>query len=72
MDEWWDSTMARGEHDACVINLFAAPALNDQPLEPLPHWFHACLWGDNTNFHPLLEAINALDDRSILAEIQWY
>ena len=64
------SAMARGKHDACVIELFAALALNDQPLEPLPHWFCACLWGDDTDFHPLREAIIALDDWGILAEIQ--
>ena len=31
------STMARGEHDAHIVELFAAPALDEQPLEPLPH-----------------------------------
>ena len=64
--------MARGKHDACIVNLFTAPALNEQPLEPLPHWFHACLWGDDTNFHPLHKAIIALDDWGILAEVQQY
>ena len=64
------SAMARGEHDACVINLYTALALNDRPLKPLPHWFHACLWGDNTDFHLLQEAILALDNWGILMEIQ--
>ena len=64
--------MARGEHDAHVIDLFTAPALDDQPLEPLPHWFHTCLWGDNTNFHPLHKAIIALDNWGILAKVQQY
>ena len=64
--------MARGEHDACIIDLFAAPALDEQPLEPLPHWFCACLWGDDTDFHPLRKAIIALDDWGILAEVQQY
>ena len=62
--------MARGKHDACVVKLFAALALNDQPLEPLPHWFCAHLWGNNTDFHPLHKAIIALNDQGILAEIQ--
>ena len=64
------STMARGEHDAHVVKLFAALALDDQPLEPLPHWFHAHLWGDNTDFHPLHEAVITLNDWGILAEVQ--
>ena len=64
------SAMARGEHDAHVIELFAALALNDQPLEPLPHWFHACLWGNDTNFHPLCKAIIALGNWGILTEVQ--
>ena len=66
------STMARGEHDACIVNLFTAPALNEQPLKPLPHWFHACLWGDNTDFHPLCKAVITLDDWGILAKVQQY
>ena len=66
------SAIARGEHDAHIIKLFTAPALNEQPLEPLPHWFHACLWGDDTNFHLLHEAIIALDDWGILTKVQQY
>ena len=66
------SAMARGEHDAHIINLFAALALNEQPLEPLPHWFHACLWGNNTNFHLLCEAIITLDNWGILTKVQQY
>ena len=66
------SAMARGEHDAHIVDLFTAPALNEQPLEPLPHWFHAHLWGDTTDFHPLHEAIIALDDWGILAKVQQY
>ena len=62
--------MARGKHDAHVIGLFTALALDDRPLEPLPHWFHAHLWGDHTDFHLLQEAIIALDNWGILAEIQ--
>ena len=64
--------MARGKHDACIVDLFAAPALNKQPLEPLPHWFHACLWGNNTDFHLLHKAIIALNDWGILTEVQQY
>ena len=64
--------MARGEHDAHIINLFTAPALNEQPLEPLPHWFCTRLWGDTTNFHLLHEAIIALNNWGILAEVQQY
>ena len=64
--------MARGKHDACIVDLFAAPALNEQPLELLPHWFCACLWGDDTDFHPLHEAIIALDNWGVLAEVQQY
>ena len=66
------SAMARGKHGACIIKLFTAPALNEQPLEPLPHWFRACLWGDDTDFHPLRKAIIALDDWGILTEVQQY
>ena len=66
------SAIARGKHDAHIVELFTAPALNDQPLEPLPHWFHAHLWGDNTNFHLLCEAIIALNDWGILAKVQQY
>ena len=66
------SAVARGEHDAHIINLFAAPALDEQPLEPLPHWFCACLWGNTTDFHPLHEAIITLNDWGILAEVQQY
>ena len=66
------SAMARGEHDAHIIELFPAPALDKQPLEPLPHWFCTCLWGDDTNFHPLHEAIIALNNWGILAEVQQY
>ena len=62
--------MARGEHDAHVVKLFTALALNYQPLEPLPHWFCAHLWGNNTDFHLLHKAIIALNDWGILAEIQ--
>ena len=64
--------MARGKHDACIVNLFAALALNEQPLEPLPHWFCACLWGDTTDFHPLHEAIITLNNWGILAKVQQY
>ena len=64
--------MARGEYDAHIVDLFAAPALNEQPLKPLPHWFHAHLWGNTTNFHLLHEAIIALNDWGILAEVQQY
>ena len=64
--------MARGEHDAHIVNLFAAPALDKQPLEPLPHWFHTHLWGNDTDFHPLCEAIITLDNWGILAEVQQY
>ena len=64
--------MAKGEHDAHVINLYTAPALDDRPLEPLPHWFHAHLWGNNIDFHLLQEAVIALNDWSVLAEIQQY
>ena len=64
--------MARGKHDAHVINLFTALALNDQPLEPLLHWFCAHLWGDNTDLHPLHEAIITLNDWGILAKVQQY
>ena len=62
--------MARGEHDAHIIDLFAALALDKQPLEPLPHWFCAYLWGNTINFHLLHEAIIALNDWGILAEVQ--
>ena len=64
--------MARGEHDAHIIDLFATPALNEQPLEPLPHWFHAHLWGDDMDFHLLREAVITLNDWGILAEVQQY
>ena len=64
------SAMARGEHDARIIDLFTAPALNEQPLKPLPHWFQAHLWGDTTDFHPLHEAIITLDNWGILAKVQ--
>ena len=64
--------MARGEHNAYIINLFAALALDDRPLEPLPHWFCTCLWGDNMDFHLLQEAIIALDNCGVLVEIQQY
>ena len=64
--------MARGEHDAHMINLFTAPALDNQPLKPLPHWFCTCLWGDHTNFHLLQEAVIALNDWGILAEVKQY
>ena len=66
------STVARGEHDAHIIDLFTAPALDEQPLKPLPHWFCTCLWGDTANFHPLHKAIIALDNWGILAEVQQY
>ena len=66
------SAIARGEHDAHIVDLFAALALNKQPLEPLPHWFCTHLWGDNTDFHPLCEAIIALNDWGILTEVQQY
>ena len=62
--------MARGEHDAHIVNLFAAPALDEQPLKPLPHWFCACLWGNTTDFHPLHKAIITLNDWGILAKVQ--
>ena len=62
--------MTRGEHDACIIDLFTTLALNEQPLEPLPHWFHTHLWGNDTNFHLLHEAVIALDDWGILTEVQ--
>ena len=62
--------MARGEHDAHVVDLFTALALNDQPLEPLPLWFCTHLWGNNTDFHPLLEAIITLNNWGILTKIQ--
>ena len=64
--------MARGEHDAHIVDLFAALALDEKPLEPLPHWFCACLWGDTTDFHPLHKAIIALNNWGILAEVQQY
>ena len=64
--------MARGKHDAHIIKLFAAPALNEQPLEPLPHWFHTHLWGDDTNFHLLHKAIITLNNWGILTEVQQY
>ena len=64
--------MARGEHDACIVDLFTAPALNEQPLKPLPHWFCTHLWEDTTNFHLLYGAIIALDNWGILAEVQQY
>ena len=64
------STGARGEHDACIVDLFATLSLDDQPLEPLPHWFCACLWGKYTNFHPPQEAVITLNDWGILAEVQ--
>ena len=64
--------MARGEHDAHIVDLFTAPALDEQPLELLPHWFCTCLWGDDTDFHPLCEAIIALDDWGILTKVQQY
>ena len=64
--------MARGEHDAHIIDLFTTPALNEQPLEPLPHWFCTHLWGDDTDFHPLCKAIITLDNWGILAEVQQY
>ena len=63
--------MARGEHDAHIIDLFAALAL-EQPLKSLPHWFCTHLWGNTTNFHPLHEAIITLNDWGILAEVQQY
>ena len=66
------STMARGEHDAHIVNLFAALALDEQPLKPLPHWFHAHLWGDTTDFHLLQKAIITLNNWGILAEVQQY
>ena len=64
--------MARGEHDAHIIDLFTALALDKQPLKPLPHWFHAHLWGNTADFHPLHKAIIALDDWGILAKVQQY
>ena len=64
--------MARGEHDAHIVDLFTALALNEQPLKPLPHWFCACLWGNTTNFHPLHKAIITLDNWGILAKVQRY
>ena len=66
------SAMARGKHDACIINLFTTLTLDEQPLEPLPHWFRAHLWGNDTDFHPLRKAVIALDNWGILAEIQQY
>ena len=62
--------MARGEHDAHIIDLFATLSLDEQPLEPLTHWFRTRLWGNDTDFHPLCEAIIALDDRGILTKVQ--
>ena len=56
------SARARGEQDAHIVDLFTTPSLNIQPLNPLPHWFHTHLLGDNTDFHPLLEAFITLDD----------
>ena len=64
--------MARGKHDAHIIDLFATLALDEQPLEPLPHWFCAHLWGDDTNFHLLHKAVITLNDWGILAEVQQY
>ena len=64
------SAVARGKHDAHIVNLFTALALDNRPLKPLPHWFHTCLWGDHTDFHLLQEAIIALNDWGVLAEIQ--
>ena len=64
--------MARGKHDAYIINLFTTLALNKQPLEPLPHWFRTHLWGNDTNFHLLHKAIIALDDWGILTKVQRY
>ena len=63
------STMARGEHDAHIVNLFTALALDKQPLEPLPHWFCTHLWDDTTNFHPLHEAIITLDVTSVYSDM---
>ena len=66
------SSRARGEHDACIVDLFTTPSLNNWPLKPLPHWFHTCLWGNHTNFHLLQEAIIALNDWGILTEVKQY
>ena len=63
------STGARGEHDACIIDLFTTPSLNDHPLKLLPHWFHAHLWGNHTDFHPLQEAVITLNNWGILTEV---
>ena len=64
--------MARGKHDAYIVDLFTALALDEHPLKPLPHWFHAHLWGDTTDFYPLHKAIITLNNWGILAEIQRY
>ena len=63
---------ATGKHDACIINLFTTPFLEDRHLEPLPHWFHTHLWGNHTNFHLLQEAVIMLDDWGVLTKIQQY
>ena len=75
LDDGWVaglSAMARGEHDAHIVNLFAALALDNWPLEPLPNWFCTHLWGNHTDFHLLQEAIITLNDWGILTEVQQY
>ena len=71
--KWWD-LVPEQEVSMMLALLTSLPhhPSNDQPLKPLPHWFHACLWGDHTNFHLLQEVIIALNDWGILAEIQQY
>jgi hypothetical protein len=64
--------MAMGEHDACVVELFTQPNLDEQPLEPLPSWSHACLWGDSTDFYALHKAIIATDNWGVLVEVLQY
>ena len=51
MNEWQDLAPWQEVSMTHIINLYAALALNNRPLKPLPHWFHTHLWGNNTDFH---------------------
>src|SRR6266403_1345373 len=63
-------TAEDGPHDLPhVCEIYASPKYTADPAEPLPHWIHETLQGPAPGFAALLDAVKAMDNWGLKADI---
>src|SRR6266446_1685781 len=66
-------TAEDGPHDLPhVCEIYASPKYTADPAEPLPHWIHKTLQGPAPGYAALLDAVKAMDDWGLKADVMWF